>query len=168
MHPKEMNTISNKQSGVVVAGFGGPRGDDQAGWHVLALLAQRPHLAALLLKCDQQTSLVEELDGCCKLIVVDACRGGSHAGDITQLEWPDPRVRQYHNHSAHGVRLCNALQLAEQLGKLPPMVDVFGVDTGQIQTTDELSPDVRRAVPELERKILAKISEAVDAREIVC
>jgi hydrogenase maturation protease len=163
-----MSPSSNRESDVVVAGFGGPHGDDQAGWHVLTLLAQRPRLSARLVRCDEQSPLVDQLDGCSRLIVVDACRGGSRAGEITRLEWPDPRVRQYHNHSAHGVRLCNALQLAERLGKLPPLVEVLGVDTGSVHSGDELSSDVSRAVPELERTILDKISEAADARAIIC
>jgi hypothetical protein len=58
--------------------------------------------------------------------------------------------------------------LAERLGKLPPLVEVLGVDTGSIHSGDELSSDVSRAVPELERTILDRISEGADARAIVC
>jgi hypothetical protein len=58
--------------------------------------------------------------------------------------------------------------LAERLGKLPPLVEVLGVDTGSVHSGDELSSDVNRAVPELERTILDKIREAADARAIIC
>ena len=41
--------ISNKlRPDTVVAGFGSPHGDDQAGWQVVALLGQRSDLRARL------------------------------------------------------------------------------------------------------------------------
>src|SRR5262245_55275322 len=83
----------------VVAGFGSPHGDDQAGWRFVGLLARRPDVRARLVKVTEGTQLIQELNGCRRLIVVDACHGGVRLGAITRLAWPDPRIRQYHNHS---------------------------------------------------------------------
>ena len=102
------------------------------------------------------------------MILVETCHGGEHLGSVTHFAWPDPRIRQYHNHSAHGVRLCNALQLADRLGKLPPVVDVYGIDTGAVHRIDDVSPEIKRAVVELVDVVLAETNEAADAREVVC
>jgi hydrogenase maturation protease len=146
---------------VVVAGFGSPHGDDQAGWRVVDLLRRRPNLAARLIKITEGTQLIDALDGCRRLIVVDACRGGPQLGTITRLVWPDPRIRQYHDHSTHGVGLCNALKLAERLGRMPPRVEIFGIETSSCRPLDEMSPDVVKAVSELAESTSAELREAV-------
>jgi hydrogenase maturation protease len=161
-------TMNSFEPDIIVAGFGGPRGDVQAAWRVLTLLSQRQKLGATLIRCDQHTQLVGQLDDCGTLIAIDASRGGSEVGSISRFQWPDPRIRQYHNHSVHGIRLCNTLQLAERLGQLPPTVEVFGIDIGGRELTDVVSPDVEQAVVEVERAVFAKICEAVDARAVVC
>jgi hydrogenase maturation protease len=150
-------------SNVTVAGFGSPHGDDQAGWQVVASLQRRTDLPARLVKITEGTQLIDELVGCRRLIVVDACRGGPQIGAITRFEWPDPRIRQYHNHSTHGVGLCNALQLAERLGRMPPNVEIFGIEIGSYRPLDEISADVVQSVAELVEIISAELCEAAYA-----
>jgi hydrogenase maturation protease len=150
-------------SNVTVAGFGSPHGDDQAGWQVVASLQRRTDLPARLVKITEGTQLIDELGGCRRLIVVDACRGGPQIGAITRFEWPDPRIRQYHNHSTHGVGLCNALQLAERLGRMPPDVEIFGIEIGSYRPLDEISADVAQSVAELVEIISAELCEAAYA-----
>ena len=147
----------------VVAGFGSPHGDDQAGWQVVSLLERRPGLPVRLVKITEGTQLIDELGGCRRLIIVDACRGGTQLGAITRLEWPDPRVRQYHNHSTHGVGLCNALQLAERLSRMPPRVEIFGIESATYRPFDEMSFEVTQAVAELEEILSTELRETVDA-----
>jgi hydrogenase maturation protease len=165
IQPESRVNVSSKDSpsDVVVAGVGSPHGDDQAGWRVITLLARRSDISACLVKISEGTQLIEELAGCRRLIVVDACRGGLAVGTITRLEWPDPRVRQYHNHSTHGVGLCNALELAERLGRLPPSVKVFGIEIGSYRPLDEISAEVAQGVAELAEIISAELCEAVHA-----
>jgi hydrogenase maturation protease len=151
------------RSDVVVAGFGSPHGDDQAGWQVVASLARRPDLPARLVKITEGTQLIDELAGCRQLIVVDACRGGTRIGAMTRLEWPDPRIRQYHNHSTHGVGLCSALQLAERLGRMPPSAIVFGIEIGRYRPLDEICAEVAQAASELAEILSAEICETVHA-----
>lgn len=148
---------------VVIAGFGSPHGDDQAGWETVARLARRPDLQARLVTITEGTRLLDELDACRWLIAVDACRGGGPVGSVTRLTWPDPRILQRHNHSTHGVGLCNALQLAERLGWLPPRVDILGIQIGDCRPMDEPSPEIVRAVSELERDIAAEVGETAYA-----
>jgi hydrogenase maturation protease len=147
------------RSDVVVAGFGSPHGDDQAGWQVITLLGRRPELPARLARITEGTQLIDELQDCRRLIVIDACRGGSKIGAITRIKWPDPRVRQYHNHSTHSVGLCNALELAERLDCLPPNIEIFGIEIGSYRPLDEISAEVAHAVSELTEIIAVELCE---------
>jgi hydrogenase maturation protease len=148
---------------VVVAGFGSFHGDDQAGWQVVSLLRRRGDMSARLVEIFEGTQLLSELQGCRRLFVVDACRSGSQLGSITHLDWPDPRIRQYHNHSTHGVGLCNALELIERLGRMPLIVEVYGIEIGDYRPLDEISAEVASGVSELADIISAELCETVYA-----
>ena len=162
-----MNSYQRHNCEVLMAGVGGPQGDEQSGGQVVALLARRPNLPARLVTVSEGTPLIDELDRCTTLIVVEACRGGSLIGAISRLEWPDPRIRQHHNHSAHGVKLCNSLELVERLGRMPPKVVIFGIEIGGGLPGDAMSPAVMQAVTKLEEMIFAEICETVDERTVV-
>jgi hydrogenase maturation protease len=154
---------SHYTSDIVVAGFGSPHGDDQAGWEVIAALARRANGVAKLVAIREGTQLLGEIDCCQRLFVVDACRTASKLGTVTRFRWPDPRIRQKHNHSTHGIGLCNALQLAEHLGRIPQAVEVFGIEISGLNPVGELSCEVDRAVKELTEIIHAELSEAIHA-----
>jgi hydrogenase maturation protease len=148
---------------VVVAGFGSPHGDDRAGWQVVEKLSQTPGLQARLVTIREGTQLVSELEGCRKLIAVDACRSSRPPGTITRFRWPDTRIRQCHNHSTHGIGLCNALDLAGQLDRLPSEVEVYGIEIGGLNSVTELSCEVEQAVEELAGILASELREAVHA-----
>jgi hydrogenase maturation protease len=150
----------------VVAGLGSPFGDDRAGWRVIEEL-QRSQLPARLIALHEATELVEELAGCKRLIVVDACRSRRRDGEVTRLEWPDPRIAARHSHSTHGVGLSSALELAKRLGRLPASVEIFGIEIGNRQLLGEMSPDVVESVAKLAETLSAKLSELVHARTVV-
>jgi hypothetical protein len=59
--------------------------------------------------------------------------------------------------------LCNALQLAERLGRMPPDVEIFGIEIGSYRPLDEISADVAQSVAELVEIISAELCEAAYA-----
>ena len=154
---------SKECSNIVIAGFGSPHGEDQAGWQVAARLAGDDSNVARVLAIREGTQLVSELAGCQKLIVVDACRSTSPLGTITRFRWPDSRIREHHSHSTHGIGLCNALELAAQLGRLPAEVELFGIEISGPNPLAELSCEVKSAVDELVEILRAELNEAVHA-----
>jgi hydrogenase maturation protease len=154
---------SNDRWDVVVAGFGSPHGDDRAGWDVTTQLAKCEQLPARIVAIREGTQLIGELHECRKLIVIDACRSCQPVGTISRFCWPDPRIRQHHNHSTHGIGLCNTLELAERLQRRPPEVEVFGIEIRGLNPIGELSWEVRRAVEEVAEIIHAELSEAIHA-----
>ena len=147
----------------VVAGFGSPHGDDQAGWRVAAMLSQRPGLPARVIVVHEPTQMLAALRGCQRLIVVDACHTGGMAGAVTRLVWPDPRIAVSHRHSTHGVSVADVLKLAETLGDLPPLVEIFGIEVADCLPCQDLTPDVCCAVAEVEAQIVEKLCEAAHA-----
>jgi hydrogenase maturation protease len=151
----------------VVAGLGSPFGDDRAGWRVIEKLRQRTQLPARLILLHEATQLIEQLAGCRRLIVVDACRSRRRDGEVTRLEWPDPRIAAMHSHSTHGVGLASALQLAERLGRLPARVEIIGIEIGNFHLLDEMSPDISESVAKLAETLSAELSESIYARTLV-
>jgi hydrogenase maturation protease len=148
---------------VVIAGFGSPHGDDRAGWEVAASLARHAELAARIVTVREGSQLVGELGGCRKLIVIDACRSASPLGMITRFQWPDPRIRHRHTSSTHVIGLCDALDLAARLGRIPADVEVFGIEISGPNPLGELTCEVRAAVDELAEIILGELCGAVHA-----
>lgn len=144
-----------------VAGVGSPHGDDRVGWTVIERLAARGAPAELTM-LDQPLDLLDLMSLCAdceRLIVVDACATGAAPGTITRLVWPDRRILLQHKHLTHSLALSDALQLADQLDRLPPLVVLYGVEIASCQRETGLSPAVQRALPELERLLLAQVTQ---------
>jgi hydrogenase maturation protease len=150
-------------SAILVAGFGSSHGDDQVGWRVAERLEHRRHLRARVLKVREPCALLNELDGCQRLIIVDACRSMVKPGRITHLRWPNWRIAMHASHSTHGVAVCEVLRLAERLDRLPRDVEIFAVETSACFPHGEMTPAVLDAVIEVEARILAEIQESCHA-----
>jgi hypothetical protein len=62
--------------------------------------------------------------------------------------------------------LCNALELAERLGRLPPIVEVYGIEIGRCRPLDEISDAVTRAAGLVAEHICGQICEMDHARTV--
>lgn len=158
-----MNSPWNDDWPNVVAGFGSPHGDDQAGWRLAAILQQTSHVPARVLAILEPTQLIEALANCQRLILVDACRHGKKPGAISRLRWPDPRIVACHSHSTHGMGVSETLRLAERLGRLPPLVEVYGIEIADCSPGADVSPVVSWAVGNLAARILEELREVAHA-----
>jgi hydrogenase maturation protease len=106
----------------------------------------------------QPLELVDHLRGCERVYLIDAADGGGPPGTIVRLQWPDPRISAEPTGSSHGLGLAAALQLAESLGCLPPLVIVFAMQFERMRGTLRLSQRVATALPELSRRILEEVN----------
>jgi len=147
----------------VVAGFGSPQGDDQAGWRLAAILQQGERVPARVLAILEPTQLLEALADCQRLIIVDACHSGNKPGTVTRLCWPDPQITICHSHSTHGFGVADTLRLADRLGRLPPLVEVYGIEIANCMPASEISPVVSGAVHSLAARILDELREVAHA-----
>jgi hydrogenase maturation protease len=150
-------------SAVVIAGFGSPHGDDQFGWQIIAMLQRRRNLPARVVAVCEATQLLWELAGCQRLIIIDACQSNEPIGTVTRMNWPDSRIASRHAHSTHGAGVYESLQLAERLGRLPPSVEVIGVEAETFEPGREMSPILLQMRAEVEKMVLAEIDEVTTA-----
>lgn len=151
-----MFSSGNPNSSTLIVGIGSPHGDDQAGWCVAGGLLQGS-CPARILALSEPIQLVDHLADCQRLLVVDACQTGAAPGAISHLIWPDQRIEAQHDHSSHGIGVGHALRLAEQLGRLPPRVEVFGIQVADCSAVSDICDEVREAVQHLTDLLLDEL-----------
>jgi hydrogenase maturation protease len=142
-----------------VLAIGSPHGDDRVGCELLDRLRQQLPAGVEAETLAEPLALLEHLDGCSRLVVVDACRTGATPGTVIRLAWPDCGLSQDAGASTHGFGVAAALGLAQALGKLPPRVVLIGVEVEACGPGATLSPAVRAALPELCRRVLEEIDD---------
>lgn len=130
-------------SGNRIIGIGSANGDDRAGWRCIDLLRERfSRDDSEAIAIGEVTSILHHVEGCQRMAIVDACCSGAPAGTVTRCTWPDPRIHGQHRHSTHGLGIAETLKLAEQLGRLPAEVTLFGVEVSACQPGSEISQPV--------------------------
>ena len=147
-----------------VIALGSPHGDDQVAWQLAERLraCRDPEIDPISL--NDPLRICDHLEGCDRLIVIDACVGTGEPGMLSRLEWPDPRILVRHAHSSHGFGVAGALQLAERLGRLPPTVVLFAVEIAQCTPGGSLSDVLENVLDELRRRVLLEIQQAPNRR----
>ena len=145
-----MNTPPVAPAGrVLVIGYGNPlRGDDGAGWHVATSLTTDPRLtgANILTRHQLTPELAQDIAHARLVVLVDACGTGPPGTvSVQQVEpgHPPPPTWSHHLDPAALVDLTETLYDAS-----PPvfLITITGTFFGY---RDQLSPPVRRALPEI-------------------
>jgi hydrogenase maturation protease len=145
--------------GIRVVGVGSPHGDDRVGWRLVEDLAELAGPGVEAVAVAEPLGMLDHLDGCSALIVVDACRTGRAAGSAVILTWPEDRPEFEGSASTHGLNLAMVLQMADVLGHLPPSVLLFAVEVGACGPVADLSPDVACSLPELSRRLREAVED---------
>jgi hydrogenase maturation protease len=144
-----------------VIGIGSHHGDDRAGWEVAERLRQRANLGAEIISVSDVTNLLDHLDDCDRLIIVDACLSGDTPGTVKRLEWPDVRIRSNGSASTHGLGIADALELAEQLEQRPREVVLFAIEVENCCPGELVSGALDLGLEKLEACILAELARAL-------
>lgn len=137
-------------------GIGSPHGADRVGWMITERLGKHDQCRAAVHILSTPVQLLDHLDGCDVAIIVDACQTNAPVGTIFRLTWPDSRIADHQSLSSHGIGLCEALKLAEQLGRLPKRVVLYGLEVATNQ--DHSSDQSIIGIDELERRVLDELS----------
>lgn len=140
-----------------IVAIGSSHGDDQAAWRLIERLQDRPEINAGATMLTSPSQLSDYVDGCDRLIVVDACVGSGSPGTTTRFEWPDRRINQLHAHSTHGIGIADVLRLIETLERLPRQVVLFGIELAQCQPGALISKEVEHALDVLEEKVVTEL-----------
>lgn len=153
---------------ILVAGIGNPwASDDGVGAEVIHHLRNRLPIAPEVgdatleaLALDEPSfSLLDVVDGCDHLIIVDAVASGAAPGTVHRLEW-QPGValdRGVERVSSHGLGIREVLELGAALGRLPGRVDLWGIEAGSTAPGSRLSPAVAAAVPVIVERFMAEL-----------
>jgi hydrogenase maturation protease len=136
-HEDPLNRLSRSPS-ILVIGVGSAHGDDQLGWLVAKDLIRRSPMGYQVRIASTPLELLDWLDECRVLHLVDACEGAGSPGTIYRWDWPCPEIHAGRWSGTHDFNLCGALALAEQLGQLPPQVVIWGIERGNNEVTDLL------------------------------
>lgn len=141
----------------VVIGLGSPHGDDRAGWALVDLLGPHPGPDAEAAAVSEPCRLLDHLDNCDHLILVDAARGGQAPGTVRRLTCPGDDLLTSLGRSSHGLGLGAILALGEALNRLPPRVTIFGLEAGDCAPDGDLSAAAAVALPVLRDAVLAEL-----------
>jgi len=99
--------------------------------------------------------IMELMQGARAVILVDAVRSGQAPGTIHRLDASNSAIGTLvFPHSSHAISALDALELARTLGTLPPTVILFGIEAGDTEAGQPLSPQVARALDDVVERIL--------------
>jgi hydrogenase maturation protease len=145
------------------------RGDDAAGLSAVRLWIETFHAESLPRGVQVELAelpglgLLNMLEGTRLAILVDAVRSGGRAGTIHLLTQGQLDTFNEGSGSAHGWGVAETISLGRQLSltNLPTELILIGIEAGQVDLGEKLSPDVASSLPEVVRMIEQYISAAL-------
>jgi hydrogenase maturation protease len=135
---------------VLVVGVGNSwRGDDSVGLEAARLLRDRlPESVRVLATEAEQSSLMDEWEGCDVVLIVDAVHSGGKLGSVHRLDLNAETVpHAVFQGSTHHFSLGDTIELARALGRLPTKALFFGIEGERYAPGEALSPAVSEALP---------------------
>ncbi len=127
------------------------RGDDAVGLLAAGRLRQEAGERAEVIEAEMAgVDIVELMRGARVAILIDAARSGQSPGVIHRLDASTgPISMQMRPPSSHALGLSEALELARVMGNLPETVIVYGIEVGNTEAGQPLSPPVAKALDEV-------------------
>lgn len=112
---------------ILVVGIGSAHGDDQAGWRLIDTLVSRNHASAELRKASVPHDMMDWMDGCESLHVVDACDSENAVRrlDVSSGDISSPVKTRSSN--SHQIGVGGVIELAKSLGLLPKRVMLWAI-----------------------------------------
>ena len=142
----------------LVVGLGrGDRTDDGVGPAVARAVAARLRGRGEVQVCAEEdpTALLDLWEDHDHVVLVDAVVTGGPAGTLHRLDLgadapslPSESWAGTGRAGTHGFGLATAVELGRALGRLPERVVVIGIEAGNLDLGDELSPAVAAVVEE--------------------
>jgi len=138
------------------------RGDDGAG----ILVAEK--LQKLGIEADTREGEAADLMGAWTgaedVIVIDAVVTGAALGTVQVWNGEQPLVSLGRTASTHGFGVREAIELARVLNLLPTRLRVYGIEGKRFEVGTEISPEVRRGVEEVVRRISTEVARPHELR----
>ncbi|KPA11079.1 Peptidase A31, hydrogen uptake protein [Candidatus Magnetomorum sp. HK-1] len=144
---------------IQIIGLGSPiLKDDGVGIHIVNELMKEdcPLSVKLTIGGTGGATLLDMIEPCESLIIVDAIQTGSHPGTIHELSLDDiESTKPLHCGFVHGMDFFSSLHLQkEMLKNKPQQIIIFAVEVLDIHSFSETcSQQVQDAIPEVIKKI---------------
>ena len=147
---------------ILVVGTGNSwRGDDAVGLEVASALRGRlPESVRVLATEAEQSSLLDEWEGCDVVLIVDAVHSRAEPGSIHRVDLNAETIpHAVLQGSTHHFSLGDTIELARALKRLPATAIFLGIEGESYGAGEELSPAVAAAIP----AIVEEIAQEVEA-----
>jgi len=151
---------------ILVVGTGNSwRGDDAVGLEVASALRGRlPDSVRVLATEAEQSSLMDEWEGCDAVLIVDAVHSSAEPGTVHRVDLNAEVVpHAVLQGSTHHFSLGDTIELARALKRLPATALFFGIEGASYAPGEPLSPAVAAAVPAIVEEIAQGVESLLDA-----
>jgi hydrogenase maturation protease len=147
------NSVGN---GVIVIGLGSPNGDDQIGWLLANEIARRCGPAITVRTLSSPVDLAYAVEGFSRAVIIDAVRCQHPLNRSCRWQWPSPEIALVRASGTHAIGLVDALQLADELNRLPVDTVIWGIPAQSFSAGSEPSSTLQDAVPYLAEEIIER------------
>lgn len=140
----------------LIAGIGNSfRGDDAAGpISVRQLRGRVPAGVSLIEEIGEPLALIEAWKDAAIVILIDAVSSGAAPGTIHRFEEIASRsIKPVFRSSTHAFGVPEVIDLARVLGRLPPMLLLYGIEGKTFEAGEELSAEVRLSIDDLVKRV---------------
>lgn len=132
--------------------------DEGVGIHLIEALKkeQLPENVELIDGAATGFNLLPVIEGCDKLVVIDALKTEDTPGAIYKFDPQDVNFKRDRNFSLHDVDFFQVLEFARKYKKLPQIV-IIAVVPEEIDLGMELSDTVKKKMPKLTSLVMEEI-----------
>ncbi len=135
------------------------RGDDGVGPYLAHKMAESGVLdeqgVEVLPHSGEGASLIHIWEGQDKVVIVDCMKTGLPLGTVQRFDAVKEKLNGgVFRYSSHLFGLAEAVEMARQLGKLPPEMIIYGIEGISFTFEDPRSAEVEAALPEVEAAII--------------
>jgi hydrogenase maturation protease len=151
----------------LVAAIGNPdRGDDGLGPAVAWRLRGRvPPAVRIFARSGDALALIEDWNGIPYVIVIDAVAPIGEPGRVYRFDLKSTLLPfGFAPRSTHAFGVAETIELARNLGRLPPHLVAYLVEGGGFETGAPLSPAVANAVETVAERIVTELSAILRAK----
>jgi len=148
---------SPSSSSIRIIGLGNElRGDDAVGLLAARRLRQTIGDRAEVIEAAMvSVDLIELMKGASVVILIDAVRSGKAAGTVHRLDASvSPIGGQVFPRSSHAIGVSEAIELARAMDVLPATVIVYGVEVGNTEVGQPLSPPLGETLDHVVKQIV--------------
>ena len=153
--------MAGQRKPVAVIGVGNDlRRDDGVGLFVARRVGgDRPEKVKVTCGVPDGTAILEAWSGAQLAMVVDCVSSGASAGRIYRFDALAERLPEalFSRVSTHCFSIIKVIELARAIGRLPGKLLVYGIEGGDTDCGEGLTPAVRRAAEVVVNKMVADI-----------